>query len=80
MTIIISLIVGFGLAWLINYAITFRTGKGRNFAVCIIGGLIGGAVIPWLLHVPNVWTAIIGSAIGVVVLLWITLRVTARTA
>jgi uncharacterized membrane protein YeaQ/YmgE (transglycosylase-associated protein family) len=74
MTIIISLIIGFAVGCLVNYAITFRTGQARNIGVCVGGALIGGALIPWALQVPNAWTAILGSLIGVAVVLWISLK------
>jgi uncharacterized membrane protein YeaQ/YmgE (transglycosylase-associated protein family) len=74
MTILISLVIGFAFGCLVNYAITFRTGKARNFGVCIAGALIGGALIPWALRMPSAWAAIAGSIIGVAVVLWISLK------
>lgn len=74
MTIIISAIIGLVAGCVVNYAITLRTGKARNFVVCIAGALIGGALIPWLISVSGFWTALIGSALGVAILLWITFK------
>lgn len=74
MTILISLIIGFAVGCLVNYAITFRTGQARNIGICVGGALIGGALIPWALSVPSVWAAIAGSLIGIAVVLWIALK------
>ena len=72
MTIIISLIIGFAAGCFLNYAITFHTGKARNIGICIVGALIGGAVIPWALSASSVLTAIVGSviALGLVFVIW----------
>lgn len=75
MIILISLIIGFALGCLVNYAVTIHSGQGRNIAYCMAGALIGGAVIPWILGVPTAWAAIIGSVIGVAIVLLIALRV-----
>lgn len=79
MTILIALIVGLAVGCLINYAITFQTGQARNFAVCVVGALIGGALVPWALHMPSAWAAIIGSLIGIAVLMWIALTAAKKT-
>jgi uncharacterized membrane protein YeaQ/YmgE (transglycosylase-associated protein family) len=74
MTIIISAVIGLIAGCVVNYAITLRTGKARNFVVCLAGALLGGALIPWLISASGFWTALIGSALGVVILLWITFK------
>ncbi len=74
MTIIVSAIIGLLAGCLVNYAITLRTGKARNFVVCIAGALIGGALVPALISMSGFWAALIGSVIGVLVLLWITFK------
>jgi uncharacterized membrane protein YeaQ/YmgE (transglycosylase-associated protein family) len=79
MTIIISLVIGLAAGFAINYAVTFRTGQMRNIAICVVGAFVGGAVVPWALGVPNAWTAIIGSVIGIVIGLWIALTAAKRT-
>jgi len=78
MTIIISLIIGLAAGCLVNYAITFNTGQARNFGTCIAGALIGGALIPALLSVSGFWAALIGSVVGVLVLLWISFTIITR--
>lgn len=75
MTIIISAIVGILAGCLVTYAITLKTGQLRNFAVCVAGALIGGALIPALVSISGFWTALVGSVLGVLVLLWITFRI-----
>ena len=74
MTLIVSLIIGFALGCFVNYAITFRTGQARNIGICIAGALIGGAIIPWALSLSGFWTALIGSVIGVAIVLAIAFR------
>jgi len=74
MTIIVSAVIGLIAGCLINYAITMKTGKARNFAVCILGALLGGVLIPSLLSISGFWAALIGSVLGVLVLLWITFK------
>ena len=73
MTVIVSIIIGFAIGCFINYAITFRTGQVRNIGICVGGALLGGALIPALLSVSSFWAALIGSLIGiaVVMFLWI---------
>ena len=75
MTIIVSAVIGLLAGCLINYEITLRTGQARNFIVCVAGALVGGALIPALLSISGFWAALIGSVIGVVVLLWITFKI-----
>lgn len=75
MTIIVSAVIGLVAGCLINYAITLKTGQARNFMVCVAGALIGGALIPWMMSISGFWSALIGSALGVVVLLWITFKI-----
>lgn len=74
MTILISLIIGFALGCFVNYAVTFRTGQARNIGICVAGALIGGALIPWALRLPSAWAAILGSVLGVAVVLWLSLK------
>jgi uncharacterized membrane protein YeaQ/YmgE (transglycosylase-associated protein family) len=79
MTILISLLIGLAVGCLMNYAITFRSGgELRNIGVCLLGALIGGALVPWILRVPTAWMAIIGSAVGIGVGLWLTARMTKK--
>jgi len=75
MTIIISAIIGLVAGCFVNYAITLKTGNARNFAVCIAGALIGGALIPALISLSGVWAALIGSVVGVLMLLWLTFKI-----
>jgi len=74
MTILISIVIGFAVGCLVNFAITIKSGRARNFGICILGALIGGAVIPWALSVPNVWTAVLGSVIGIAIVLFVAFR------
>lgn len=74
MTILISLVIGFAIGCFVNYAVTFRTGQARNIGICIAGALLGGAVIPWALSLPSAWAAVIGSLVGVAVVLYIAFR------
>ena len=74
-TIIISLIIGLAVGCLVNYAITFRSGQARNIGICVGGALIGGAIIPAVLSMSSVWAAIIGSAIGIAIVLWLAMKV-----
>lgn len=74
MTIIVSAIVGLAIGCFINYAITFRTGQGRNIGICVGGALLGGALIPGLLSLSSFWSAVIGSVIGVAIVLYLWLR------
>lgn len=71
MTILVSLVIGFAIGCFINYAITFRTGQARNIGICVAGALIGGALIPALLSMSTFWAALVGSVIGVAVLMWL---------
>lgn len=71
MTIIVSLIIGFAVGCFINYAITFHTGKARNIGICIGGALLGGALIPALLSMSSFWAALVGSVVGVAIVLWL---------
>jgi len=73
--IIVSLVVGFAVGCFVNYAITFRTGQARNIAYCVGGALVGGAIIPWLLSLSSVLAAIIGSLIGIAIVLYIVFRI-----
>lgn len=75
---IVSLGIGLAAGWLINYAITFRTGQARNFVVCIGAALVGGALIPWALRIPTFWAAVIGSAIALAIVLYIMFRLSLR--
>jgi len=72
-TLIVSIIIGFAIGCFINYAITFRTGQARNIGICVGGALIGGAMIPALLSMSSFWAALIGSVVGIAVLmlLWV---------
>ncbi|MDQ2090749.1 hypothetical protein [Marimonas arenosa] len=74
MTIFVSAVIGLIAGCFVNYAITLRTGKARNFVVCIVGAFLGGALIPSLISISGFWSALIGSVLGVLVLLWITFR------
>ena len=74
MSIIVSAVIGLIAGCLVNYAITLKTGKTRNFIVCIAGALLGGALIPALLALSGFWAALIGATLGVLVLLWITFK------
>ncbi|MCB1355712.1 MAG: hypothetical protein KDK53_04155 [Maritimibacter sp.] len=78
MTIIVSIIIGFAIGCFINYAITFRTGQARNIGICIGGALLGGALIPALLSMSSFWAALVGSVIGVAIVmgLWLKLSPT----
>ncbi len=71
MSIFISLIVGAAVGWLICYAVDMACGLPRMLGVCILGALLGGTVIPALLSISGFWTALIGSAIGVAILVWL---------
>ncbi len=73
--ILISLVIGFAVGCFVNYAITFRTGQGRNFGFCIGGAILGGAIIPALLSMSSVTAAIIGSVIGIAIVLYVAFRV-----
>ncbi|HHC29906.1 MAG TPA: hypothetical protein ENK80_05015 [Rhodobacterales bacterium] len=70
MIILISLAIGFAAGCFVNYAIIFNTGKARNVGICIAGALVGGALIPMVLRMPSAWAAIIGSVLGVAIVLW----------
>ncbi len=74
MTLIVSLIVGLAIGCFINYAITFRTGQARNIGICVGGALLGGALLPALLSMSSVWAALIGSVIGIAILLALWIR------
>ncbi len=73
MTVIVSIIIGFAIGCFINYAITFKTGQARNIGLCVGGALLGGAVIPALLSMSSFWAALIGSILGIAVVmaLWV---------
>ena len=71
MTLIVSIIVGLAIGCFINYAVTFRTGQGRNIGICVGGAILGGALIPALLSMSSFWTALIGSVIGIAIVLWL---------
>jgi len=73
MTVIVSIIIGFAIGCFINYAITFKTGQARNIGICIGGALLGGALIPALLSMSSFWAALIGSVVGIalVMFLWV---------
>jgi len=73
MTVVVSIIIGFAIGCFINYAITFKTGQARNIGLCLGGALLGGALIPALLSISSFWATLIGSliGIGVVMLLWL---------
>ncbi|MCB1338472.1 MAG: hypothetical protein KDK10_13765 [Maritimibacter sp.] len=75
MTLIIALVIGFAAGCFVNYAVTFRSGQGRNIGVCVVGALIGGALIPALLSMSGFWPAVIGSVAGILILgyLWVKL-------
>lgn len=75
-SIIVSLLIGLAAGLFINYAITFRRGQGRNIGACVIGALLGGAVLPWLLSITSLLAAIIGSLVGIAVALWVVWKVT----
>ena len=77
--IIISLFIGLAIGCLINYAITFKTGQARNIGICVVAALVGGALIPWALHVPTIWAAVVGSMVALAVVLYVWARV-ANTA
>lgn len=74
MTVIVSIIIGFAIGCFINYAITFRTGQARNIGICVGGALLGGALIPALLSMSSFWTALVGSVIGIVVVMYLWIR------
>ncbi|HCQ65816.1 MAG TPA: hypothetical protein DIU07_11995 [Rhodobacteraceae bacterium] len=74
MTVIVSIIIGFAIGCFINYAITFRTGQARNIGICVGGALLGGALIPALLSMSSFWTALAGSVIGIVVVMYLWIR------
>ena len=73
--IIVSLVIGFAVGCFVNYAITFRTGQARNIAYCVGGALLGGAIIPWLLSLSSILAAVIGSLIGIALVLYIVFRI-----
>lgn len=72
--LIISLVVGFALGCFVNYAVTFNTGKARNIWVCLGGAVVGGAIVPWVLQMPTFWPGLIGSLVGVAIVLYVTFR------
>ncbi len=74
MTVIVSIIIGFAIGCFINYAITFKTGQARNIGICVGGALLGGALIPALLSMSSFWAALIGSVIGIAVVMALWLR------
>lgn len=74
MTVIVSIIIGFAIGCFINYAITFKTGQTRNIGLCIGGALLGGALIPALLSMSSFWAALIGSVVGVAVVMYLWIR------
>ena len=74
MTIFVSLVIGFAIGCFINYAITFRTGQARNIGLCIGGALLGGALIPALLSMSSFWAALVGSVIGIAIVMGLWLR------
>ena len=76
MTIIVSLVIGLAIGCLVNYAITFKTGQARNIGICVAGALVGGALIPAVLSMSTIWAALIGSVLGVGILLLIVFRIT----
>lgn len=80
MTLFISLVIGFAAGCFINYAITSKTGKARNFGLCIGGAIIGGVVIPWLLSLSSPVVAVIGAVAGTALLLLIYFRVTLNSS
>lgn len=80
MTILISLVIGFAVGCFVNFAITSRTGKARNIGICIAGALIGGALIPMLLTWSSPLIAIVGSLIGIAVLLALYFRFTLHSS
>ncbi len=75
MTVIVSIIIGFAIGCFINYAITFRTGQARNIGLCVGGALLGGALIPALLSMSSFWATLVGSLVGIAVVmaLWVRL-------
>ena len=74
MTIFVSLVIGFAIGCFINYAITFRTGQARNIGLCSGGALLGGALIPALLSMSSFWAALVGSVIGIAIVMGLWLR------
>jgi len=80
MTIIVSTIIGFAIGCFINYAVTFRTGAARNVGLCVGGALLGGALIPALLSMSSVWAALIGSILGIAVVLGLWMRLSPMKA
>ena len=74
MTILVSIIIGFAIGCFINYAITFRTGQARNIGLCIGGALLGGALIPALLSMSSFRAALIGSVVGIAIVMGLWLR------
>ena len=74
MTVIVSIIIGFAIGCFINYAITFKTGQARNIGLCVGGALLGGALIPALLSMSSFWAALIGSVIGIAIVMALWLR------
>lgn len=80
MIFIISLIIGFAAGCFVNYAITTKTGKARNFGLCIGGAIVGGAIIPWLLTMSSPAIAVIGALLGTIVFLLVYFRVTLNSS
>jgi uncharacterized membrane protein YeaQ/YmgE (transglycosylase-associated protein family) len=74
MTVIVSIIIGFAIGCFINYAITFRTGQARNIGLCVGGALLGGALIPALLSMSSFWATLIGSVVGVAIVMYLWVR------
>jgi uncharacterized membrane protein YeaQ/YmgE (transglycosylase-associated protein family) len=74
MTVIVSIIIGFAIGCFINYAITFRTGQARNLALCVGGALLGGALIPALLSMSSFWATLVGSLVGIAIVMYLWVR------
>ena len=74
MTVIVSIIIGFAIGCFINYAITFRTGQARNIGLCVGGALLGGALIPALLSMSSFWATLIGSLVGIAIVMYLWVR------
>ncbi|RME17377.1 MAG: hypothetical protein D6801_03530 [Alphaproteobacteria bacterium] len=78
--LLISVVIGLLVALFVLNAVDLRKSKARFVGWCLLGAVIGGALFPWLIHVPAVWLSVIGSLVGVVVVLglsfWASLRST----
>lgn len=72
MTFIVSLLVGLAGGWFITYAVDFHARRNRILAASIVGALVGGWLVPWILRFPGFWSALILGVVGLLLAIWLT--------